>query len=46
MNNLYRGPAIDDSYHVAVHLAKQFQSGRFLKIGPSETIIAYGGHVC
>jgi hypothetical protein len=27
-----------------VHLAKWFQRRRFLKIGHSETIIAYGGH--
>jgi hypothetical protein len=32
MSNLYRGPAIDASYHVSVHLAKRFQR-RFLKIG-------------
>jgi hypothetical protein len=32
MCNLYRGPAIDASYHVSVHLAKRFQR-RFLKIG-------------
>jgi hypothetical protein len=29
-----------------VHLAKQFQRRRFLKIGQSETRIAYGGHAC
>jgi hypothetical protein len=45
MNNLYRGPSIDDSYKVSVHLAKPFQR-RFLKIGQSETRIACGGHVC
>ena len=33
MSNLYRGPAIDASYQVSVHLAKQFQSRIFLKIG-------------
>ena len=32
MNNLYRGPSIDASYQVSVHLAKQFQRRRFLKI--------------
>jgi hypothetical protein len=26
MSNLYRGPAIDVSYQVLIHLAKQFQS--------------------
>ena len=43
MSNPYRGPAIDASYQVAVHLAKRFQR-RYLKIGQSETIIACGGH--
>jgi hypothetical protein len=46
VSNRYRGPAIDASYQVSVHLAKQFQRRRFLKIGQSETRIAYGGHVC
>jgi hypothetical protein len=42
MTNLYKGPSIDASYQVSVHLAKRFQR-RFLKIGQSETIIACGG---
>jgi hypothetical protein len=46
MSNLYRGHDIDASYQVSVHLAKWFQRRRFLKIGQSETRIAYGGHVC
>ena len=46
MSNLYRGPSIDASYQVSVHLVKQFQRRRFLKIGQSETRIACGGHVC
>ena len=46
MSNLYRGPSIDASYQVSVHLAKQFQRRRFKKIGQSETRIACGGHVC
>jgi hypothetical protein len=46
MRNLYRGPAIDASYLVSVHLATRFQRRTFLKIGQSETRIAYGGHVC
>jgi hypothetical protein len=29
MSNLYRGPFIDASYQVSVHLAKQFQRRRF-----------------
>ena len=45
MSNLYRGPTKDASYQVSVHLAKQFQRRRFLKIGQSETRIAYGGHM-
>ena len=28
MSNLYRGPAIDASYQVSVHLAKRFQRKR------------------
>jgi hypothetical protein len=28
MSNLYRGPSIDASYQVSVHLAKWFQRGR------------------
>jgi hypothetical protein len=34
------------SYQVSVHLAKRYQRRRFFKIGQSETIMAYGGHVC
>ena len=29
MSNLNRGPAIDTSYNVSVHLAKRFQRRRF-----------------
>jgi hypothetical protein len=46
MSNLNRGPAIDASYQVSVHLAKWFQRRRFLEIDQPETRIAYGGHVC
>jgi hypothetical protein len=46
ISNLYRGPSIDASYQVSVHLAKQFQRSRFKKIGQSETRVACGGHVC
>jgi hypothetical protein len=46
MSNRYRGPPIDASYKVSVHLAEQFQRKRFLKIGQSKTRIACGGHVC
>ena len=46
MSNLYRGPSIDASYQVSVHLAKRFQREDFLEINQSETRIACGGHVC
>ena len=34
MNNLYRGPFIDASYQVLVHLAKRFQRRRFFRNRP------------
>jgi hypothetical protein len=34
ISNLYRGPSIDASYQVTVHLAKRFQRRRFLKNRP------------
>jgi hypothetical protein len=34
------------SYKGSVHLVKQFQRRRFLKIDQSETRIACGGHAC
>ena len=46
MSNSYTGPSIDASYHVSVHLAKLFQSRRFLEIDQSETRIACGDQVC
>ena len=46
MTNFHRGLSIDASNHVSVHLAKLFQSRRFLEIDQSETRIACGGHVC
>jgi hypothetical protein len=45
MSNFYRGPSIDASYQVSVHLAKQFQRRKLKKISQSETRIACGGHV-
>jgi hypothetical protein len=45
MSKFYRGPSIDASYQVSVHLAKQFQRRRFKKIDRSETRIVCGGHV-
>jgi hypothetical protein len=41
MSNSHRGPSIDASYHVSVHLAKLFQSRRFLEIDQLETRIAW-----
>ena len=32
IRNLYRGPSIDVSYQVSVHLAKRFQRRRFKKM--------------
>jgi hypothetical protein len=46
MSNSHRGPSIDASYQVSVHLAMLFQSRRFLEIDQSETRIACGSHVC
>ena len=34
MSNLYRGPSVDASYQVSVHLAKRFQRWRFKKNRP------------
>ena len=34
MSILYRGPPIDASYQVSVHLAKRFQRGRFFRNQP------------
>ena len=46
MSNLNRGPSLDASYQVSVHLAKRCQRRRFLEIDQPETRIAYGGHAC
>ena len=35
MSNLYRGPSKNDSYQVSVHLARQFQRGRFFRNQPT-----------
>jgi hypothetical protein len=34
MNNLYRGPSIDASYQISVHLVKRFQRRRFFRNQP------------
>jgi hypothetical protein len=41
-NLVDRGPSIDASYQVSVHLAKWFQKRRFLEIDQLETRIACG----
>ena len=46
MSILYRGLSIDASYQISVHLAKRFQSIRFLDNNQSETRIVCGGHAC
>jgi hypothetical protein len=47
ISNLYRGPSIDASYQVSVHLAKlTIFSQDILEINQSETRIACDGHVC
>ena len=39
MSNSNRGPSIDASYHVSVHLTKLLQSRRLLEIDQSETLL-------
>jgi hypothetical protein len=34
MSNLYRGPSIDASYQISVHLGKRFQKRRFFRNQP------------
>jgi hypothetical protein len=40
MSNLYRGPSIDASYQVLVHLAKRFQRRRFFRNRPIRPVVA------
>jgi hypothetical protein len=42
MSNRDRGPYIDASYQVSVHLAKRLQKRRIFKISQSEARVAYG----
>jgi hypothetical protein len=42
----FRGPSINASYQVSIHLAKRFRGEYFLEIDQSEKRIACGGHVC
>jgi hypothetical protein len=41
-----RSPSVDAFYQVSVHLTKQFQRRRILKISKSEIRVACGSHVC
>ena len=41
-----RGPSIDASYQVSLHLTKRFQRRIFSEIDQSKIRIASGGHVC
>ena len=45
MSNLYKGPHLDASCQILVHLAKWFER-RFFYLSQSETRIAHSGHVC
>ena len=45
MSNRYRGHAIDASYQVSVHLAKQFQRKIFFRIDQPEKKIACGSRL-
>jgi hypothetical protein len=40
ISNLYRGPSINGSYQVSLHLALQLKKRRFLEINQSEIRIA------
>ena len=42
MSDVNRGSSKDAPYQVLIHLVKRFQRRRVLKIGQSETRIAYG----
>jgi hypothetical protein len=45
ISNLYRGPSIDASYQVLVHLAKRFQRRRFLRwLISSRSVNKHGRH--
>ena len=46
MSNLYRGPPIDASYQVSVHLAKWFQRRRFFRYQPIRNKNCLWRHVC
>jgi hypothetical protein len=43
MSTHYRGPPIDASYQVSVHLAWRLQRRKIFKISQSETRVACGG---
>ena len=45
MSNSHRGPSIDETYHVSVHLAKLFQSRRSLEIDQSDASYQVSVHL-
>ena len=45
ISNLDRGPSIDASYQISIHLGKCFRED-FLEINQSKTRMACGGHIC
>jgi hypothetical protein len=45
MTNLNRGPSIDASFQISVHLESGFRGEDFLEINQSKTRMACGGHV-
>ena len=38
MSIIYRGPAIDASYHFSIHLAKQFQRRQFFRTNQKQEL--------
>jgi hypothetical protein len=46
ISNLYRGPSIDATNQISVHLESSFRGEDFLEINQSKTRMACGGHVC
>jgi hypothetical protein len=45
MSNLYRGPSIDASYQISVHLGKRFQRRRFFRNQPVVAMFVIGSEL-